>query len=67
MGKKAKYIQEKSAEREKISQEIQELNKKRNEYVSQQRSQENSDDMLDAAMLKSLRQQLEDKNFSIEE
>ena len=58
---------EKSEEREKISQEIQELNKKRKAYVTQQQAQDDSDNMLDAAMLNAIRQQLKAKNFTIED
>ena len=64
---KTSYIKEKSEEREKISQEIQELNKKRKVYVTQQQAQDNSDNMLDAAMLNAIRQQLKAKNFTIED
>jgi hypothetical protein len=61
-----KYVEQKAADRQKIRDEIQELNKKRTEYVAQQSDQNDDDGMLDKAILTSLREQASDRDFVIE-
>ena len=57
------YVKQKSAERTAIQKEIYELSEKRRQYIAQQNvSQENS--MLDAAMLKAIRENGKTKNLS---
>jgi hypothetical protein len=58
------YVKQKAAEREKIQQEIQTLNKKRQEYILQNTPKELADNMLDAAMLKAIREKARVKNLS---
>jgi hypothetical protein len=58
------YVKQKAAEREKIQQEIQALNKKRQEYILQNTPKELADNMLDAAMLKAIREKARVKNLS---
>jgi hypothetical protein len=50
------YIQQKSQERKKIQEEILSLNKQRQEYISKNASQESKDAMLDASMMKAIKQ-----------
>ena len=63
---KMNYIQQKSNERESISKEIQELNTKRDAYVAEQRISQNNEEMLDNAILSSLKNQAKSRNFIIE-
>jgi hypothetical protein len=58
------YVKQKATEREKIQQEIQTLNKKRQEYIVQNTPKELADNMLDAAMLKAIREKARVKNLS---
>ena len=51
------YISQKSAERTKIQAEIQSLNEKRLEYISNNTPQSVKDKMLDASMLKAIKEQ----------
>ena len=51
------YIKQKSEERIKIQVEIQSLNKKRLEYISKNTPQSSKDKMLDASMMKAIREQ----------
>jgi hypothetical protein len=57
------YVTQKASERKKIQQEIQELNKKRQEYIATHSQQENDDTMLDAAMIKAIREKAKEKNM----
>lgn len=62
-----KYIEEKTKKREKITQEIHELNKKRAEYVAEKSKANSNDNSLDKAIITSLRKQAASKNFVIED
>lgn len=57
------YVNQKSEERRKIQMEIQELNKKRQQYISEHSPQGNEDSMLDAAMIKAIKEQARSKNL----
>lgn len=59
----AAYVEEKSAERKAISEEIQELTKQREAYVAKKRAEMGDDSRLDAAMLKAIREQAAVKEF----
>jgi hypothetical protein len=58
------YVQKKSAERKQIQDEIQSLNKKRQEYINTHTPKEAKDAMLDAALIQSIRKQAAEKNLS---
>lgn len=60
---KRKYIEQKTAERRRIQQQIRELNEKRRSYIAQQ-SQKEGDAMLDEAMLKAIRQKAQTKDLT---
>lgn len=57
------YVAQKASERIKIQSEIQELNKKRQEYIATHSQQENDEAMLDAAMIKAIREKAKEKNM----
>ena len=57
------YVNEKAEERGKIQNEIQALNKKRQEYIATHSSSENNDTTLDAAMIKAIKEKARDLNF----
>lgn len=57
------YIKQKSEERAKIQQEIQSLNKKRQEYIVANTPKEEADSMLDAAMIKAIKEKAKEKNL----
>ncbi len=59
---KEEYIAEKQQEREKIQNEINDLSKKRDKFVADERS-EDSDNMLDKAILQAVKKQASAKNF----
>jgi hypothetical protein len=61
------YIKQKSEERTKIQEEIQALNKKRLEYISNNTPQSSKDKMLDASMMKAIKEQGRAKNLKWEE
>ncbi len=61
-----KYIEGKSEERNKINREIQALSKKRAEYVTQKQTENNDENMLDKAIITSLKKQAASRNFIIE-
>ncbi len=63
---RVKYIEQKAIERDKISLEIQELNAKRAEYVAEQTIEDDDNEMLDKAILTSLRDQAKTRNFVID-
>ncbi|MEO5890076.1 MAG: VWA domain-containing protein [Ferruginibacter sp.] len=60
------YIKQKSEERAKIQVEIQFLNKKRQEYIFKNTPQSSKDKMLDASMMKAIREQGSAKNLKWE-
>ena len=60
------YIKQKSEERTKIQVEIQSLNKKRLEYIFKNTPQSSKDKMLDASMMKAIREQGGAKNLKWE-
>lgn len=57
------YVNQKAEERKKIQNEIQVLNKKRQEYIANHSSNENEESMLDAAMIKAIREKAKAMNF----
>ena len=59
---KKQYISDKQGERKKINKEINTLTKKREQYVTEKRI-EDTDNMLDQAMLKAVKKQAVAKNF----
>ena len=61
------YIRQKSEERTKIQAGIQSLNKKRLEYISNNTPQSTKDKMLDASMMKAIKEQGRAKNLKWEE
>ena len=61
------YIRQKSEQRTKIQAEIQSLNKKRQEYISKNTPQSSKDKMLDASMMKAIKEQGRAKNLKWEE
>ena len=60
------YIKNKSAERDAIQKEIQSLNRKRQEYLAAHTPKEVTDSMLDAAMIKAIKEKARTKNLSFE-
>lgn len=60
------FVNQKSDERKKIQDEIQSLNKERQKYIETHKPKEEGDKMLDAVMLKSIRQQAKSKNLKWE-
>jgi hypothetical protein len=61
------YIKQKSDERSKIQAEIQSLNKKRQEYIFTNTPQSSKDKMLDASMMKAIKEQGVAKNLKWKE
>lgn len=61
---KVKYIEAKKKEREQIQKEILELNNKREQYVRKQQAESAQENVLDDAMLKSIKSQAKSKNFN---
>ncbi len=57
------YIKQKSEERTKIQVEIQSLNKNRQEYIFKNTPQSSKDKMLDASMMKAIKEQGGAKNL----
>jgi hypothetical protein len=58
------YIKEKSADRAKITKDIQELNEKRKQYISAQSASQAQESTLDGAMMKAIREKARGKNLS---
>jgi hypothetical protein len=58
-----KYIQDKQNEREKIQKQINELNDKRSKYVLDQQKNNTKENTLDAVMIKTVREQAQNKNY----
>jgi hypothetical protein len=61
------YIKQKSEERANIQVEIQSLNAKRMEYISEKTPEGNKDNMLDASMMKAIKEQGGAKNLKWKE
>ena|SRR5688572_26212719 len=57
------FVTQKAEERKKIQNEIQELNKKRQEYIASHTTQEQKDSMLDAAMIKAIKEKAKSKDL----
>jgi len=57
------YVVQKASERKAIQSEIQELNKKRQEYIASHSQKENEDTMLDAALIKTIREKAKSKGL----
>ena len=57
------YVKQKSSERDRIQSEIQSLNKQRQEYIASHTPKESQDAMLDAAMIKAIKEQAAGKRF----
>ncbi len=57
------YVIQKANERSAIQNEIQELNKKRQEYIASHSQQANEDTLLDAALIKAIRDKAKTKNL----
>ena len=57
------YVTQKANERRNIQNEIQELNNKRQEYIASHSQRENEETMLDAAMIKAIREKAKSKNL----
>lgn len=57
------YVAQKSAERSRIQKEIQELNEKRRVYIEKQSTSQDEDAMLDATMIKAIREKAKTKNL----
>jgi hypothetical protein len=63
------YIEKKQAERKKIQEEIKELNDKRNAFIAEERKKEattNPADTLDAALIKSIRDQAAKRKYQFD-
>jgi hypothetical protein len=58
------YVKEKTTERTKIQNEIQVLNKKRQEYIATHTPKDNEDTMLDGAMIKAIKDKAKTKNLN---
>lgn len=61
-----KYIQAQSQKRKVIQEKINKLNSDRRTYVAEQEKKNAKDNTLDQAMLKSIRKQAQNKNYSFE-
>jgi hypothetical protein len=60
------YVEQKAKERENIQIQINELDKKRRDYVAQKLAENSEENTLDAAMLKIIREQASEKNYKFE-
>jgi hypothetical protein len=60
------YVKQKSEERKKIQTEIQSLNKQRQEFISKNTPQASKDKMLDASMMKAIKDKGNAKNLKWE-
>ncbi|TYP97873.1 hypothetical protein C7447_10338 [Tenacibaculum adriaticum] len=59
-----KYVAEKSSERKEIQHKIQELNKKRREYVAKKQQENSSKDQLESVLIKAIKKQAKKKNYN---
>ncbi|WP_166646942.1 vWA domain-containing protein [Prosthecobacter fusiformis] len=62
--KRQAYLDEKAAEREKIQSQIKKLNEDRQKYVTEKNKASGSDDTLDKAIVKAVREQAEKKKIT---
>lgn len=60
------YVEQKAKEREQIQNKINELDKKRRDYIAQKIAENKEENTLDAAMLKIIREQASQKNYKFE-
>lgn len=60
------FVKKQSVEREKIQKEIQELNKKRKKYITEKKKENTSEETLDSAMIKAIKNQAKKKNYTWE-
>jgi hypothetical protein len=60
------YVEKKAKEREKIQTQINDLDKKRRDYIAQKLAENSEENTLDAAMLKIIREQASEKNYKFE-
>jgi len=60
------YVKQKAEERKKIQAEIQSLNKQRQEFISKNTPQASKDKMLDASMMKAIKDKGNAKNLKWE-
>jgi hypothetical protein len=58
------YVAQKSLERSKIQEEIQTLNKKRQDFIASQAASSTNDSSLDAAMIKAVKEMAKQKNLN---
>jgi hypothetical protein len=58
------YVQQKADERKRIQEEIQGLNKKRHEYIATNTKEQGTDTMLDAAMIRAIKEKAKQMNLS---
>jgi hypothetical protein len=63
---KVKYIESKAKEREQIQKEIIELNKKREEFVAKQQTENSKENVLDDVMLKAIKDQAKLKKLKFD-
>jgi hypothetical protein len=64
LAEKEKYIADKAKERDQIKKQIQELNKKRLQFIAEKQKEAGNDEMLDKAMIKAIKEQAAFKSFS---
>lgn len=62
--KRQAYLDEKAAEREKIQAQIKKLNEDRQKYVAEKTNESSTDDTLDKAMVKAVREQAAKKSIT---
>lgn len=60
------YVKKQGEERAKIQKEINELNKKRDKYIAEKKRTNASEETLDSAMLKAIKNQAKKKNYTWE-
>lgn len=60
------YIEKMAKERDKIQNKINQLNDERSKYIAQKMLADNKDNTLDAVMIKAIREQAKQKNYSFE-
>jgi len=63
---KVAYVETKKKDREKIQKEIIELNKKREDHIRKQQTENSQENVLDDVMLKAIKTQAKSKNFKFE-
>jgi hypothetical protein len=60
------YVKKQSMARIEIQKEIQELNKKRTKYITEKKKETSSEETLDSAMMKAIKNQAKKKNYTWE-